>query len=190
MNDGLSTFTTDTLLQELRHREVREVDISDITGEAVDDRPVVLTHDECVLAATGYMQKRSDVVLPEFYTWNAELPDVIAFNRDGSTVIECKVSRGDFLRDKKKPFRMNPSSGMGDRRYYCCPKGLIKPEELPDTWGLLYIYPDGKVRKQRESTWNHKKNIDAEYHLLFYYARRSYYAGVHKAVLEYRGYDG
>jgi hypothetical protein len=185
---NLDQCSLDDLLNEIRIREAREIPIDD--GELAYDPATTMTHDECVAAAAAYMQKRSDVVLPEFYSWNAELPDVISFNRDHSTVIECKISRSDFLRDKTKPFRMNPNSGMGDSRYYCCPKGLIKPEELPAYWGLLYVYPDGKVRKQRESTGRFKKNLDAEHHLLFYYARRAYYAGVHKAVLEYRGYDG
>lgn len=185
---SLENSTLDELLNEIRTREAREIPLDE--SELVYDPSQSMTHTECVAAAAAYMQKRSDVVLPEFYTWNAELPDVIAFNRDHSTVIECKVSRSDFLADKKKSFRMNPNSGMGDTRYYCCPKGLIKPEELPVFWGLLYIYPDGKVRKQRESTGRFKKNIEAEHHALFYYARRAYYAGVHKAVLEYRGFDG
>lgn len=185
---NLDSVETKELMDELRAREVREVVIDE--AELAFDKTFPVTHAECVSAAAAYMQKRADVVLPEFYSWNAELPDVIAFNRDHSTVIECKVSRSDFLRDKAKPFRMNPNSGMGDSRYYCCPKGLIKPEELPASWGLLYIFPDGKIRKQRECYGRFKKNMDAEHHLLFYYARRAYYAGVHRAVLEYRGYDG
>lgn len=185
---SLDGYLMDELLREILDREVREVIVDD--NNLIPDSVNSMSHAECVTAAAAYMQKRSDVVLPEFYSWNSELPDVIAFNRDHSTVVECKVSRSDFLRDKAKPFRMNPNSGMGDYRYYCCPKGLIKPEELPTNWGLLYIYPDGKVRKQRDCYRPHKKNMDAEHHLLFYYARRAYYAGVHKTVLDYRGYDG
>lgn len=186
-NSKLSDCSTLELMNELLEREAREYPLDE--RELLPDLDSRMTHAECVEAAAGYMQKRADVVLPEFYSWNAELPDVIAFNRDTSTVIECKVSRSDFLADKKKSFRMQPNSGMGDSRYYCCPKGLIRPEELPDRWGLLYVYPDGKVRKIRESWGNIKKNIDAEHHLLFYFARRAYYAGVFKSVLEYRGYD-
>jgi len=162
-----------------------------------------MTHTECVEAAARYMSKRADVVLPEFFSHNAELPDVIAFKTRYSTVIECKVSRGDFHADKKKSFRIRPEKGMGDYRYYCCPKGLIGKDELPDGWGLLYIYPNGQVREVKHSFFKRppsptewrwggrfEKNIEAEHYLLFYYARRANYAGVHKTVLEYRGYDG
>lgn len=163
-----------------------------------------MTHTECVNYAARYLSKRCPVVLPEFYSWNGELADVIGFKNDFSILIECKVARGDFLKDKHKPFRMNPEKGMGDRRYYCCPKDLIKKEELPEGWGLLYVYPSGLVREVKSSyvpdtkplgpdSWKHtgtfKKNIKAEFHLLYYYARRANYAGVHKTVIEYRGFD-
>jgi len=26
---------------------------------------------------------------------------------------------------------------MGDRRYYAAPKGLLRPDEIPEGWGLL-----------------------------------------------------
>jgi hypothetical protein len=148
-----------------------------------------MSHAECVASASAYMNRRASVVLQEFFTHNAELPDVLAFDMRSSTVIECKVSRGDFLKDAKKSFRINPNSGMGDHRYYCCPKDLIKPEELPYGWGLLYIYESGAVRMQRESLYFRKTNTEAEKHALFYYARRAYYAGVHQTVLDYRGID-
>ena len=56
-------------------------------------------------------------------------------------------------------------------------------------WGLIEILPSGKMRKCVDSWMIHKKNIDAEHYLLFYYARRAYYAGVHKTVLDYRGFN-
>lgn len=165
--------------------------------------PKVITHSECVEAATRYMSKRYDVVLPEFFSHNAELPDVIAFKTRYSVVVECKVSRGDFHADKKKPFRIKPENGMGDYRYYCCPKDLIRKDELPPGWGLLYIYPSGQVREVKGSYFKRppspdewrwggrfEKNLEAESYLLYYYARRANYAGVHKTIMEYRGTDG
>jgi hypothetical protein len=182
----LSSIPINDLLAEVHNRETFHDE--DIDG--IIDVKEVISHTECVNFATEYMRKRADVVLPEFYSHNSELPDVIAFTRDSSIVIECKVSRGDFLKDRNKPFRINPASGMGDYRYYCAPQGLIKPEELPMYWGLIEILPSGKMRKNRDSYKAFKKNIQAEHYLLFYYARRANYAGVHKTILEYRGYDG
>lgn len=157
------------------------------------------THAQCVAAAAQYLSKRCKVVFPEFFTHNEELPDVIGFGtgliRNGrwdngvhSQLIEVKVSRGDFLADRKKSFRMHPEKGMGDLRYYCCPKGLINKEEVPTGWGLLYIYPSGQVRRVKESTI-HERDLRSEVYLLYYYARRATFAGVHKTILDYRGYD-
>ena len=75
-----------------------------------------------------------------------EQPDVIAFNSWYSMLVECKVSRADFLRDFKKEFRKDPDRGMWTYRFYCCPKGLITIDELPDKWGLIYINEKGKAR--------------------------------------------
>jgi hypothetical protein len=145
-----------------------------------------MTHKECVQAATHYLSRRTDVTLPEFFCWNGELPDVIGFKMRHSDLIECKVSRSDFLADKRKSFRNEQSGkGMGDYRYYCCPKGLISTEELPDGWGLLYVYPSGLVRQVKDSR-KFEKNIQAEHHLLFYYARRAIFAGVHSTVMAHR----
>lgn len=181
----LSSVPINDLLQEVRQRDIHDYDIDGIV-----DTEEIMSHSLCVKMASEYMKKRADVVLPEFFTHNSELPDVIAFTTRDSTVIECKVSRSDFLRDKAKPFRINSNQGMGDYRFYCAPKGLIKQEELPKGWGLIEILPNGKMRKLVDSWLTHKKNIDAEHYLLFYYARRAYYAGVHDAILGYRGTDG
>lgn len=147
---------------------------------------MTMTHTECVHAAAYWLHSKCDVVLPEFFCFNAELADVIGFRAGGKSIlIECKVTRTDYLRDKKKHFRYYPPSGMGDLRYYCCPKGLIKPEELPENWGLVYVYPSGHVRRVKEASFQ-PKNVGAEHHLLFYYARRAVFAGVHPSILAER----
>lgn len=74
---------------------------------------------------------------------SGESPDAIGFRVStstyggGSTVVECKVSRADFLQDGKKPHRVE-GCGMGRFRYYACPEGMIAPDEVPSGWGLLY----------------------------------------------------
>lgn len=82
--------------------------------------------------------------------WSGEIPDAIGFRssgyRDGSVVVEVKVSRSDFLNDMKKPHRNGEKLGMGTWRYYLCPEGLISKDELPEKWGLLYLTPRGGVK--------------------------------------------
>lgn len=74
-----------------------------------------------------------------------ERADAILFNSSASFLIETKISRSDFLADAKKEFRKSPDKGIGIYRYYACPAGLIKPDELPPKWGLIYVY-EGRKR--------------------------------------------
>lgn len=98
---------------------------------------------------------------------NGEYPDVIGFGSWGrSVLIEVKVSRSDFLCDKKKSFRKNPEKGMGRYRYYCCPTGLIKQNELPNGWGLIYVDDKGKAKCvfNPYSRWVNGVGLTAEHH--------------------------
>lgn len=70
------------------------------------------------------------------YVDTGEQPDVIGWRSGASCLIECKVSRADFLSDRKKAFRTK--GGMGDWRFFLCPPDVIKVEDLPAGWGLLW----------------------------------------------------
>ena len=97
-------------------------------------------------------------------------------------MIEVKVSRADFLRDKKKLFRWDEDKGVGNFRYYCCPRQLIGPLEVPDGWGLIYVYPNGNARQVLSP--NHKKaNYEAERNILYSYARRAVVKGHHASIM-------
>lgn len=81
------------------------------------------------------------VILSEQYCATGEVPDVIAWKGFcKSVLVECKVSRADFLADADKPFRRNPQEGMGSQRFYLAPAGVIRREELPKHWGLLELH--------------------------------------------------
>jgi hypothetical protein len=86
-------------------------------------------------------------VAVELCTWGSENTDVWGLgNYNDSVVIEVKVSHSDFKADLKKWCRNEQAAMLnlqaGRLRWYLCPDGVIKPEELPDRWGLLYW--DGK----------------------------------------------
>lgn len=93
------------------------------------DSPVTkITHKQAVQIAYRWVLKNASCgfALKELVTSNdtGEQPDVIGFGSSNhSVLIEVKISRADFLSDKKKKFRVNPEKGMGSRRYYCCPEG-------------------------------------------------------------------
>ena len=104
-----------------------------------------MTHDDLVFRAERWLKSLGCGVVfrDEFrpYTFNGEFPDAIGW-RDGlSFLVECKTSRADFLADKKKRFRKDPSLGMGDWRFFMCEPDVIKVDDLPEGWGLLYVLP-------------------------------------------------
>ena len=81
---------------------------------------------------------------------NTERPDVWGLSSSDTAIIEVKVSHSGFLADRKKRSRTDIAAQLGLQagmyRWYLCPEGIIKKEELPDKWGLLYwdgkkIYP-------------------------------------------------
>jgi hypothetical protein len=54
--------------------------------------------------------------------------------------IEIKVSRSDFLHEMKQPEKSAPVMRYCGRWWLACPKGMVKPEELPPTWGMLELH--------------------------------------------------
>ncbi len=114
-----------------------------------------------------------------------ERADVIGFRSQCSAAIESKISRADFLADLRKPHRQ--AGGIGVYRFYICPPDLIRPEELPARWGLLYgdgkrvteiARPKGNVWPGLKTTmpdwldWQHEADQDAERSVLFSISRR------------------
>jgi hypothetical protein len=97
-------------------------------------------HAQLVVRAADWLRCRygCGIVLSEQYCATGEVPDVIGWKAScQSVLVECKVSRGDFLADAGKPFRLHPEDALGGRRLYCAPAGMIAREELPKHWGLL-----------------------------------------------------
>jgi hypothetical protein len=82
------------------------------------------------------------------------MPDAIGWKQAcHSVLVECKVTRADFLADRAKPFRQKPEKGVGSERFYLTPAGLAKIEELPAGWGLLEL-KRGRVEMARASAKN------------------------------------
>lgn len=96
-----------------------------------------MTHKTLVTMAHKHLRRTCCAVFTEYSTAAGEIPDAIGWRFGSSTLIECKASRSDFLRDKHKCSRRKPSA-MGRYRYYLCPEGMIQPEDLPPFWGLLW----------------------------------------------------
>ena len=122
-----------------------------------------MTHREhCVKARNWLVTHGYPLAFDELSPWACpEHPDAIGWNWKGhSCLIEVKISKADFLNDKTKKFRKR--GGVGMKRYYLTPKGLVDPVELPAGWGLIEIYPSGRCRlKTNSATFkpNEKREI-------------------------------
>ncbi|MBZ5572086.1 MAG: hypothetical protein LAO09_09415 [Acidobacteriia bacterium] len=111
-----------------------------------------MTHAALVQKAIAWLRSyRCGVVLSEQACASGEMPDAIGWKRAcHSVLVECKISRTDFLADREKPFRRKPNSGMGCERFYLTPPALLRLEELPAGWGHLE-YRGRKVEMLRSS---------------------------------------
>ncbi len=100
-----------------------------------------MTHAQLVERAVRWLRYyRCGVVLSEQACSSGEMPDAIGWKQAcHSVLVECKVTRADFLADRAKPFRQKPEEGVGSERFYLAAPGLIKVDELPTGWGLLEI---------------------------------------------------
>lgn len=98
-----------------------------------------MTHAQTVQKAVEWLRAyRCGVILSEQACASGEMPDAIGWKGScHSVLVECKISRADFLADREKPFRQKAQLGMGCERFYLTPTGLLRPQELPAGWGLL-----------------------------------------------------
>ena len=103
-----------------------------------------MTHEDLVTAAAAWLTKtyRCPIVVTELVNGSGEIPDAIGFWLGGrSVLVECKMSRADFLADRKKGVER-----MGDHRFYLTPPGLLGPvgvNDWPVGWGLLELHAKG-----------------------------------------------
>ena len=98
------------------------------------------------------MSNTSEIVVPNYFLGRFEC-DVLKISKAGQlTEYEIKVSRADFKKDFEKYYSLYFGTGYKNitkhdviregkrvnRFYYVVPNGLIKPEEVPVGFGLIY----------------------------------------------------
>ncbi len=137
---------------------------------------IFMTHGRLVRMAEDWLRTQGcRIVLSEQTTDSGEIPDAIGWRSNcHSLVIECKVSRSDFLCDEDKRARRKQGAGMGRERYYLAPAGLIREKELPPDWGLLEVHRN-KIKvsaRPRVASALREKGLVAEMALLLASLRR------------------
>jgi hypothetical protein len=125
-----------------------------------------MTHPQLVQKAVAWLRGyRCGVVLSEQACLSGEMPDAIGWKRAcHSVLVECKISRADFLADREKPWRRKPEIGVGCERFYLTPKGLIRVDELPGGWGLLECR-NRKVEMVRAAAKNLRAAVGFRYEM-------------------------
>ena len=128
-----------------------------------------MDHEVLVEAAVGWLRsQRCGVVLSEQGCSSGEMPDAIGWKKKNhSIVVECKISRGDFLCDAEKPWRTNAEIALGCERYYMAPRGMIRENELPTGWGLLEFHSHKtKLIKKSKRNLRQEEGFKNEMNLL------------------------
>jgi hypothetical protein len=125
-----------------------------------------MTHAQLVEKAVRWLRSyRCGVVLSEQACVSGEMPDAIGWKQAShSVLVECKITRADFLADREKPFRQKPERGVGSERFYLTPPALIKFEELPTGWGLLE-YRRGHIEMLQPSGKNLRTAVGFRYEM-------------------------
>lgn len=132
-----------------------------------------MTHQELVHRATKWLRSRKcNVVLAEPTAVSGlEIPDAIGWSPTGaqtttSVLVECKVSRADFLKDRQKGTRTAPNDKqLGNERWFMTPRRLLEPGEIPEGWGLVEV-TEQKAFVVKPATRHRVKHEHAEQVLL------------------------
>lgn len=62
--------------------------------------------------------------------------------------IEIKISRSDFKNELKDHQKSDEIMRYCNRWWLAAPKGLVMPDELPSTWGLIELHENGVLRQK------------------------------------------
>lgn len=149
-----------------------------------------LTHRNLCIKAAKYLRSQGIVPFSRCQYVVCELerqgesPDAFGFSSATTQLIEVKVSRADFLSDKHKDWRKFPHNGLGSYRSYMCPNGLIRPNDLPNNWGLLWVGEDGKITEIIPALKQECNHIE-ELRLTMSILRRE---GIKPQVFSYKNY--
>jgi hypothetical protein len=93
--------------------------------------------------------------------------DVLSLNKTGYlSEFEVKVSRSDFLAEKKKVRKWQLLIERNEWAcpnyfWYVCPEGLISETEVPEYAGLIYVSTEGlEIYKSAKLLHKGKKDLD------------------------------
>jgi len=82
-------------------------------------------------------------------------------------------NKHEFLLDKNEIFKPN-------KFFFACPEGIIKPEQLPDEYGLFYLYKDDwqYFKLIKKAKFLHKTQLLEEKTILRKLMRKFYFRNI------------
>lgn len=112
-----------------------------------------MSEQEIIKILSGWLDTRKypfQMANAFFYGWEC---DYWALDNGGiAREFEIKISRSDFLGDSKKHKHENPENGA-NYFYYVTPENLVKADEIPRPYGLIWVCHGGLlsiVKKPRQ----------------------------------------
>lgn len=134
------------------------------------------------------LRHRFDLMVPNCFTQTDNEADFFGIRKSGMCdEFEIKISRSDFKNDVKKivrhyehgepsykwaaPIALNvnkhkllQAGGMAPNYFwFVVPEGLVKPDEIPEKFGLYYITDTGGLRQVIPAKRLHKNKLPYEY---------------------------
>lgn len=75
-----------------------------------------------------------------------------------SVAYEIKVSRADFDREIRDPDKRLAAENLADECFFVVPAGLLRPDEVPEGWGLIVATANGlkvvkKAMQRQPAPW-------------------------------------
>ena len=108
-----------------------------------------------------------DYRLSNVYLFGSE-SDFMAISKSGYCIeVEVKISRADFKNDftktisngkNKHDYMVSESTFKPNQFYFAVPEGLIKPDELPKQYGLIYC-DEYSARIVKRAKYLHKEKL-------------------------------
>lgn len=151
-----------------------------MNAEELGRRAVALSHDELVSRVVRWLRKTRGcgVAFAEIVTYAPLIPDAIGWKWGGGEchLVECKTSRSDFKADEKKQHKRWGRT-PGSQRWYFTEPGLVKPEEMPEGWGLVEVH-EKSCRVKLDAPRHHEDRCMRSENAIMFSALRRHAIGV------------
>lgn len=138
----------------LYHKVIVDSDIVyQIAKKRLNNKNIKGGHDQIIFSLINFLKKDDDLLFFSNFEikthFGISRPDLYVMkNKENISEIipvcyEIKHSHSDFMSDVKQPNKRSSYLEISPQLYYVCPTGVIRPEEVPNEAGLIYMDYNG-----------------------------------------------